>query len=138
MADEIEGLIRDLGKIPKELKRELRPGLRQAAKPVLDQARLNASWSTRIPKATRISLQFAGRTPGVSIVTNVKKAPHARPYENQGEPGTFRAPLFGDREHWYPHTARPFLYPAVVAKAPGVERDIAHVVDRVTRIARFR
>ncbi len=138
MADEIKELIRDLGKIPKDLKRELRPGLRAAAKPVLDQARLNASWSSRIPGATRISLQFAGRTPGVSIVTNVKKAPHARPYEHGGSPGTFRAPLFGNRDHWYPHKARPFLYPAVVQRASGVERDIAEVVDRVTRVAGFR
>lgn len=138
MADEIEELIRDLGKIPPELKRQLRPGLREAAKPVLDQARRNASWSTRIPKATRISLQFAGRTPGVAIVTNVKKAPHSRAYENKGEPGTFRHPVYGNRDVWVSQKARPFLYPAVVQKAPGVERDIARVVDNVTRTAGFR
>lgn len=138
MADEIADLIADLGKIPKELKQQLRPGLREGGKKVFDQARRNAFWSTRIPKATRISVQFAGRTPGVSIVTNIKKAPHARAYEHGGDPGTFRHPVFGNRERWVSQQARPFLYPALLVKGDEAEQEIADVVDTVTRRAGFR
>lgn len=136
--DDIERLIRDIGKIPKELKRELRPGLRAAAKPVLDRARRNASWSTRIPGATKISITFAGRRPGVKIVTNAKRAPHARPFENLGDQGTFRHPVWGNRDVWVTQKARPFLFPALEVKGGEAVKEISRVVDRATRDAGFR
>ena len=30
----------------------------------------------------------------------------------RGSSGTFRHPLFGDKRHWYPQTARPYMTPA--------------------------
>lgn len=97
MADankEIRKLVRDFKKLPPALRKELRPALRKGAQPVLAEARRRASWSSRIPRATRITTSFTKRRGGVSIVVNSKKAPHGRPYENLGEPGTFRHPVF--------------------------------------------
>jgi hypothetical protein len=133
VADEIRRLVDDLGKIPKELKVELRPGLRKAGEIVRDQARFNASWSKRIPAATRVSVGFTKRNPGVAVQVNRKRAPHARPFEHGGNPGFFRHKTFGHEDRWVPQKARPFLAEAAEEKAPEAERQIAQVVDRVTR-----
>ncbi len=97
MPDELAKLVADFGKIPLGVRRDLRPGIREATEPILSQAKANASWSTRIPRATRVKAAFGKRTAGVSIVVSAKRAPHARPYEHDGEPGTFRHPVFGPR-----------------------------------------
>lgn len=133
MADEIEHLIRDLGKIPQDLKRELRPGLRAAGRVVADEAKVRASWSTRIPGATRVSVTFSGKRPGVSVVVNKTKAPDARPFEHGGRTGIFRHPVFGNRDVWVSQKARPFLAPALEAKGDEAAGQITDVVDRVTR-----
>lgn len=137
MAEQIRRLIHDLGGVPPDLRRQLRPGLRAAGRMVADQAKLNASWSSRIPGAIKVSVRFSG-TPGVAVIVDKRKAPHGRPYEHGGRAGTFRAPLFGNRSRWYPHRARPFLAPAVARKARAAEREIGDVIKRVTREAGFR
>ncbi|MBX6382023.1 MAG: HK97 gp10 family phage protein [Microbispora sp.] len=137
MSDEVQRLMRDLGGIPQDLRRQLRPGLRGAGRIVADEAKRRASWSSRIPRATTVSVRFAG-SPGVRVIVNRRKAPHARPHEHGGRPGQFRHPLFGDRSRWYSQRARPFLAPALEAKGRAAEREISRVVDRVTRDAGFR
>lgn len=137
MADEIRDLINDLGKIPKELKAELRPGLRKAGEVVRDEARRNAAWSRRIPAATRVSVGFTARNPGVAVQVNRNRAPHARPFEHGGEPGFFRHKVFGHEDRWVAQRARPFLAKAAEAKAPEAEKQVGDVVDRVTRQAGF-
>lgn len=137
MSDSIRRLVRDLDGIPPDLRRQLRPGLRAAGKAVADQAKTNASWSSRIPRAIGVSVKFSG-SPGVRVVVNKRKAPHARPYEHGGRPGTFRHPYFGDRRRWYSQRARPFLAPAARAKGPRAAREVDRVVRRVTRAAGFR
>jgi HK97 gp10 family phage protein len=137
MANEIEALIKDLGKVPKDLKRQLRPGLRAAGNIVADDAKRRAAWSTRIPRAIRVSITFSGSRPGVAVVVNQRKAPHARVYENAGQEGTFRHPVFG-RDVWVTQKARPFLFPALSANVRESLAEIGDVVDRVTREAGFR
>lgn len=143
MADEIERLIRDLDGIPKDLRRKLRPKLREAGEIVAAQARINASWSTRIPPATKVSTSFTLRRPGVSVTVNRKLAPHARPFEHGGDPGEFRHPVFqtfGTRRRtpWVPQRARPFLEPALRARGDEAGRRITDAVDEATRDAGFR
>lgn len=131
---ELQRLIYDLGAISADLKRELRPAIRRGAQPMLAGMKRNASWSTRIPPATKISTSFSGRGdgPGVSIVVNASRAPHARVYENDGNPGTFRAPLWGDREWWFDHKARPFFAPAIRRYGPEVVAEIAREISDIT------
>lgn len=138
MADEVRRLIDDIGKIPKELRIQLRPGLRKVGQIVRDDARRNASWSKRIPPATRVSVGFTERNPGVAVQVNKNRAPHARPFEHGDRPGLFRHPVFGHRDRWVSQRARPFLARAAAANADEAERQIADVVDRVTREAGFR
>jgi hypothetical protein len=137
VADEVRDLIRDMDGIPLELRRELRPAIGRAGRSLLNAARLNASWSTRIPNATRLSIRFSRGGPGVSVITDGARAPHAPLYENQGEQGVFSHPLFGNRSHWYSQRARPFLGPALEAEGPQAFADVVDVVDGAIRNARF-
>lgn len=129
--EELHRLIEDLGKIPPDLRKELRPAIRKASQPVLDQMRRNASWSSRIPAATKISTSLSGSNAGVRIIVNSRQAPHARPYEHGGSPGNFRAPLFGDRERWYAHRARPFFYKALDQRGDDVSQAILRTIDEI-------
>lgn len=120
--------VADLQAMPKEIRKQLRPALKQAADPIVSAARGNASWSTRIPAA--ISTRVLKR--GVEIRVSQKKAPHARPYE--GLSGmTFRHPVFGDRDVWVAQRARPFLLPAVRAHRDEVRKAVTDVVEQVAR-----
>lgn len=135
---EIQKLVADLGKVPAELRKELRPAIRAAAQRVLVDARSRASWSSRIPAATRISVRFGRRNAGVSIVVSAARAPHGRPYEHGGVPGNFRHPVYGNRNNWVTQRARPFLWPAAVAKREEVAREIDRAVEQVLRRTGWR
>ena len=115
---QLQTLIRDLGAIPPAVRREFQPIVVRASQPVFAQMKANASWSTRIPRATTMRVS-GGASAGVEFRVNAARAPHARPYEGlSGSP--FRAPLWGDREWWYDHAARPFFYRALEQHADEV------------------
>jgi hypothetical protein len=135
---ELKAFIGEFGKLPKEIRDELRPKLRKTGQAALASVRAKAAWSTRIPRATRLSVSLAKSRPGLSIVVNRKKAPHARPHEHGGKPGTFRAPLFGNRRRWYSHRARPFLEPGARPHFERVDNEIRDAVDEAARKAGFR
>lgn len=128
---ELQQLVKDLGKIPPDLRKALRPALKKAASPMLADAKRRAAYSTRIPKAIRIAVTYSKKTAGVRLIVNAKRAPHARTLENLGQRGTFRHPVFGDRETWVNQDARPFLFPAVFAHAPAISKAIDATVERV-------
>jgi hypothetical protein len=131
---QLQALIGDLGELPPALRKAAGPHMRAAGRSVLEQMRSNASWSTRIPGA--ISMTASSTAIGVRFRTNAGRAPHARPYEGlSGSP--FRAPLFGDREHWYPHDARPFFYRAVEEKAAGVVEALGEALDQAAAETNF-
>jgi HK97 gp10 family phage protein len=133
---EILALIRAMGKIPKDVQKELRPALKKGAQPILMEARKNAAWSSRIPRATRIGTSFSKskKKAPVEIVVSAKKAPHARPYENLGVAGTFRHPNWGRRDTpWSEQKARPFLFPAVESKGAAVAAELGKTVAEAAR-----
>lgn len=130
---ELQKLIKDLGKIPPDLKRELRPAIRKAAQPVLGQMRANSSWSSRIPAATRISVGLSGSKAGVTLRTNAKRAPHARPYEHGGSAGNFRHPLFGNKKRWVAQRARPFFFNAADQRANDVRDSLGDTVVEIAK-----
>jgi hypothetical protein len=131
---ELKKLIADLGKLPAELRKEIRSSAKEIGDPVLQSVRRRASWSTRIPAATRISVRFGKATAGVTIKTSAKRAPHARPYEHGGEGGTFRVPVFrrrGRKTPWVDRAARPFFTPGVLAAEGNVVDEFRKIVIRV-------
>lgn len=131
-------LIRDLGKVPQELRRQLGKELRAAAEPIAATARRGASWSRRIPSAIRVSSQFATHRPGIRIRVSRALAPHARPLEGitRGA-GSFRHPVFG-RDTWVTQTTRPFLLPAVESNAERVTHAVGAAIDASARLHGWR
>lgn len=130
--------MQDLDKMPNQIRRQIRPVLRRSAQEPLAAVRRSASWSSRIPGATRIAVGFSKRRPGVSLTVNKNKAPHARAYENQGREGRFRSPVFGNRKKWIYHKARPFFFRSVQPWLNKVDADVGEVVDKVSRDLGFR
>lgn len=126
------------GKIPADLKKALRPVLRQTAQPALRAVKDKASWSSRVPAATRLQVSLAGKRPGVAIVVDRKKAPHARNWEHDGRAGRTRWPVFGNREVWAQAPSRPFLTPAATPWQERTQVSIGEIVDQVAREHGFR
>lgn len=132
-------LIRDLNKVPVELRRKMSGAIRKAGQPIVSDARRRASWSTRIPGAISMRSRFTGRRPGISIVVSAKKAPHARAYEGlTGDGSAFKHPVFGNRNVWVSQATRPFLFPAAEAHGPRVVDAIAEVIDVSARLHGWR
>lgn len=131
--DALRRLADNLGDVPADVRTGLRRQLVKAAQPIVADARARASWSTRIPRSIGIRTSFTGPRPGLYIRARASIAPHARPFENLGEPGTFRHPVFGDRDRWVTQRARPFLFPAARAGGAGVEAAAGAAVDAALR-----
>jgi hypothetical protein len=137
--EEIRRLVRDLGKIPKEVRKELRPAIKKIGDVVVQDARRRASWSTRIPGAIRLGINFSsGSRAGVTVIGSVTKAPHLRVFEHLGFKSPFRHPVYGNRDVWVSQMARPFIFPAVAAHAEDVDKAIGEVIDKVARAHGFR
>ncbi|WP_068925030.1 HK97 gp10 family phage protein [Planobispora rosea] len=135
--DELRALIRDLGKLPDEMRRELRREMRKAGQAALTQARANAAFSSRIPAATKLSISFAKRRPGVALVVNKNVAPHARVLEHLGRRGSFLHPVFGSKKR-VRQPARPFFFRAAQEAWRAIDADIAQAVDRAARKHGFK
>ncbi|GAA4100945.1 HK97 gp10 family phage protein [Nonomuraea soli] len=136
MSAELKKLIADFGKLPPDLRKEIRQGANEIGQPVLSAVRARASWSSRIPAATRISTRFGAKTAGVTVRTSARRAPHARPYEHGGMAGTFRVPVYrrkGRRTPWVDRAARPFFTPGVLAAEGDVVDAFKSIVIRVGR-----
>jgi hypothetical protein len=129
--NQLQILIRDLGAIPPSVRKTLRPAILKAGRPVLDRMRANASWSTRIPAA--ITMRASTTSPGIRFRVDSARAPHARPIEHDGEPGTFRHPVYGNREVWRDQPARPFFYRAVEAYADQITDRLGEAVMDAAR-----
>ena len=102
-------LQRSLKQVAPEIQKQLRKEMRGIAGNVAASAKSHASWSSRIPGAIGITVT----TTSIGVKANRRKAPHARSYEGILGGGSFRHPLWGNREHWFTEQTRPFLAPAV-------------------------
>jgi hypothetical protein len=132
----ISDLVTAFGRIPDSLRKELRPEIRAAGMELADDMRRRASYSSRIPGAIGVRAAFQGRMSGVTIRTDRRKAPHARPLEvgSQGAmSSTFRHPAFGNREVWVTQRTRPFFFPAVAAGHERLRSRIEKAVEAAQR-----
>jgi hypothetical protein len=109
-------IARDMRNLTPETQKAVRPKIRKAGQLVADDAKRNASWSSRIPPSIRVRTSFRANRENVTVLVGNKNAPHARPYEGITSRGsTFRHPVHG-REWWVAQDTRPFLIPAAEAK----------------------
>ena len=137
---ELGALQRDLKELEggKAMVTALRRNLKAAAQPAVRQVKANASWSTRIPAATAARVAFtAKRGAGMSVFVNRKKAPHARPIENDGSPGSFQHFVFGHAP-LVTQAARPFFFDQMDKAMPAVEAAVADAMEEAAKAAGFR
>jgi len=135
---ELRKFIGEFEKFPKELRSEMRPMIRKVGSQALLATRSEAGWSTKIPRATRLSISFSKRTAGASITTNKNLAPNARPMNNLGREGFFRHPVNKDKTVWVRQRARPYMWKAVRPFQEKFDGEILQVVDQVARKHGFR
>jgi hypothetical protein len=136
---ELRRFISEFEKFPPDLRKEMRPMLRKSGEQAMLRARSNFSWSSRIPKAIKVSVTFSKRTAGIRLTGNKRIAPHMRAYENLGRHGFFRAPTGTPPEPWVRHRSRPgFFRAADVALAKDLDRKIGEIVDTTARKHGFR
>lgn len=132
--DAVKKLIQDLGALPEELRKQLGPEFLRAGRPILEDAKRCADWSTRIPKAMFLRVSRSRKNPGVRLGVSARQAPHARLYEFGQDRRGFRHPVFGNREVWVQQNTRPYLIPAIKA---GRQRWL-DAADRAAEIAARR
>lgn len=99
----------------------LRRGVKEAAQPIANGVKSAASWSSRIPGATRTKASFSAKGASVTVEVDAAAAPEAAPLNHGGRGGTFRHPVFGNRENWVSQQARPFFDQGVTAGQPAAD-----------------
>jgi hypothetical protein len=130
---DIRRMARDLESTVPGIKKEVGTATKEAGLVVAMEARALSSWSSRIPESVRA----AGGLAKVVVRAGNANAPHAAPYEHGGLPGTFRHPVYGNRQVWVQQAARPFLAPALERKAALFEERVYRGVDMVFNAAGF-
>ena len=128
----LQQLARDLRRSAPDSYKALRGSLRVAVQPVVDDAKARAGFSKRIPATIRARI---GSGASIKIVAGGPNAPDAAPLENKGQAGTFRHPVFGNREKWVNQPARPFLAPALDAHRDEIAAAIELAVYEAVRDA---
>lgn len=130
---EMRRLARDLEQTVPGTKKAIGEAIEKGAHVTAIEARALSSWSSRIPGTVRV----VGGLSRAVVRAGGANAPHAAPFEHGGIPGTFRHPVFGNRNNWVTQQARPFLRPAIELTAPGVELILRRNVDAVWAAAGF-
>lgn len=137
---ELGKLVADLKELEggKKIVAGLRKNLKAAAEPAASQVRANAAFSSRIPGAVGVRPAFTAKGGArVSIFVSRKTAPHARPIENTGSPGTFQHYTFG-REPLVTQPARPFFFTELAQHMDDVEKAVLSAMDDAARAAGFK
>jgi hypothetical protein len=121
-------------KFAASLRKNIRAAVAESGTLILDSVRRSASWSTRIPNATKLSFAFSTKNAGAVIRVSKKDAPHGRPYEmgSNGAPnGVIVHPLFGNKNKIVVQRTRPFFFSAIDKNNPALTAKIVAAVDRV-------
>lgn len=130
-------LAKSLRDVPQRFKREARRALTQAGQRTLQQAMMNAAFSSRIPGSLSLKVSFRSTRPGVIIRASLDKAPHARVLEGiTATGGYFKHPVYGNKRVWVEQKTRPYLAPAVRDTRRQLLADIDKIAaDIVAKIA---
>lgn len=114
--------------------KELRLGLKAAAQIVAEAAKVEAP-NTKEPIPPTIAVRTAGVS--VKVIAGGVKAPAAAAFENQGQPGRFWHPVFGNRHAWVSQAAHPFLAPAYDDHGVEVEAAVTSAIGVALSSAGF-
>lgn len=133
-ADGLGQLQRDLKKASADALKLFRGAMKKAGDIVAEDARNRiAPTSQRIASSIKVS----ATNKGVAVKAGGRNAPHAASLENLGKPGTFRHPVFGNRNVWVSQPAHPYLGPAAEGKMDAVADAFLDAVNALLGEAGF-
>lgn len=135
-----EQIAADMAALTPATRKAIRPKLREAGQSIVDDAKTNAAWSSRIPATIKMVVSFRADREGVTITAGGPSAPHARPYEDVTGKGKFRHPVFADSANltrkawsWVDQASRPFLLPAAQANEVTATNSLRAALDEAAR-----
>lgn len=131
-------LARDLYRMPAATRKQLRRRFEQVGQAALSDAKSRASWSSRIPASITGKPELSVDRIGYTLRASTARAPHARVYEGMGSGGTFRHPVYGNRENWVTQATRPYLWPAVRGRVNDITSAASDAFESVARECGFR
>jgi len=134
---DLHKLYTDLKAAPGTMQVELRKGMKTAANPMVQRVKSAAGFSSRIPGAVSAKVSFAAKSAGVTVQVDARKAPEARPLEHGGKGGTFRHPVFGNKDNWVDQKAQPFFFPNA-SKDAEVIKALSDVMDSFAKKLGFK
>jgi hypothetical protein len=122
-----------LQRVPVELRASLKGRIRTFTGRFVTQLRGAYSWSSRIPGAVDQRVGFGGgRSGGVMVFIDAKRAPHARPLALPNNGVFNRHPVFGGPA-WVNQPMRDSFFPTIRAAEPALVRDVQAAVNDVFR-----
>lgn len=116
---------RTLRRMQPALRKELNKALRSDVARIVLVAKGNASWSKTIPGAISPTVT----TTGAGIKINGTKSPIGPLYERGNRGGPWRHPLFGNTDHWYSQSPRPFVAPAIAENTTTIVSSMEQAVN---------
>lgn len=132
---DLERLARDFKAATPAVRREYRKSLKDAGRIVADDARRRIE---PVSPPTAASIKVGTRGVDRVIIRTGKDRRIAALLEGNGHPGSWRHPLFGDREHWYRQRTHPYMHPAWEAKKRAARRRLARAVRNGLRTVGIR
>lgn len=127
-ASHLRKLSRDFLRVDPAAVKAAKAVIRAAAVVVLEEAKANSSYSTRIPASGKVRMLGLN----AKIVFGGDTAPDAAPIENRGK-GHVRHPLFGNKNFWYENPQPAFLTPAFERHQAELDALLAEAVVEATK-----
>jgi hypothetical protein len=122
-----------LQQVPPQLRLGLSKNIRIAGGRFVTALQSAYSWSTRIPGAVSQRVGFAGgRSGGVTVRIDAKRAPHARPLALPNNGVFNRHPVYGGPA-WVNQPMRDSFFPTVRAAEPMVVQQVQTAISDVFR-----
>lgn len=118
-------------KFANAIRANLRSGVKAAGAGVLNGVKAGASWSSRIPAATKLTVRYSTKGASIRIIVDHNKAPHARPLE-VGNKNNFTQAVAANGGYKIVNGRRVAVHRSVYKKAlksgVGVGRELRHPV----------
>lgn len=134
--DDAVRIAANLGRVPPEVRKNVRRSLRQSGNSLARAAKSNAAWSSTIPGLITVTASFRAGREGVVVraKTGTAGASRAtRPYEGITGNRSFRRQVFGRK--WVTQATRPYMRPAAQAEGPQAVRDVQDAITEALRAA---
>lgn len=138
---QVQALARDLYRIGPKQRRKLQANIGRIGQSALSDARSRAgAWSSRIPGAIegKPVTDMTRGSVGYMIRVRLSAAPHGRAFEGLGQGGSFRHPVFGNRDVWVSQPTRPFVWPAVSGRRSQIQSACLSAFEDAARECGFR